>query len=88
MSEADILYDIVFLSSGLSSMPSAHIFMLQLTYQSGTKKKHRKEMMAVKRRDRMQRRGVDLQQINLVKLFLFFCNGAYNLYSFCYNYSL
>ncbi|XP_004287228.1 PREDICTED: uncharacterized protein LOC101294206 [Fragaria vesca subsp. vesca] len=31
----------------------------------GTKKKHRKEMMAVKRRDRMLRRGVDLEQINL-----------------------
>ncbi|KAI3443965.1 hypothetical protein Pfo_000630 [Paulownia fortunei] len=31
----------------------------------GEKKKHRKEMIAVKRRDRMIRRGVDLQKINL-----------------------
>ncbi|KAK6136538.1 hypothetical protein DH2020_029713 [Rehmannia glutinosa] len=31
----------------------------------GEKKKHRKEMIAVKRRDRMRRRGVDLQKINL-----------------------
>ncbi|XP_068335164.1 uncharacterized protein [Pyrus communis] len=31
----------------------------------GTKKKHRKEMMAVKRKERMLRRGVDLEQINL-----------------------
>ncbi|GMJ07247.1 hypothetical protein like AT3G09850 [Hibiscus trionum] len=30
----------------------------------GEKKKHRKEMIAVKRRERMLRRGVDLQQIN------------------------
>ncbi|GFP81687.1 g patch domain-containing protein 2 [Phtheirospermum japonicum] len=30
----------------------------------GEKKKHRKEMIAVKRRDRMVRRGVDLQKIN------------------------
>lgn len=34
---------------------------------SGEKKKHRKEMMAAKRLDRMIRRGVDLQQINLVR---------------------
>ncbi|KAM0974307.1 hypothetical protein ACFX2C_017506 [Malus domestica] len=31
----------------------------------GTKKKHRKEMMAVKRKERMLRQGVDLEQINL-----------------------
>ncbi|KAK4414983.1 Tuftelin-interacting protein 11 [Sesamum alatum] len=31
----------------------------------GEKKKHRKEMIAAKRRDRMIRRGVDLQKINL-----------------------
>ncbi|CAI9097470.1 OLC1v1033903C2 [Oldenlandia corymbosa var. corymbosa] len=31
----------------------------------GEKKKHRKEMIAEKRRERMIRRGVDLQQINL-----------------------
>ncbi|XWS73033.1 hypothetical protein CRYUN_Cryun02cG0091300 [Craigia yunnanensis] len=31
----------------------------------GEKKKHRKEMIAVKRRERMLRRGVDLEQINL-----------------------
>ncbi|XP_026457386.1 uncharacterized protein LOC113358091 [Papaver somniferum] len=31
----------------------------------GAKKKHRKELMAVKRRDRMIRRGVDLDEINL-----------------------
>ncbi|KAK8595725.1 hypothetical protein V6N12_064236 [Hibiscus sabdariffa] len=31
------------------------------------KKKHRKEMIAVKRRERMLRRGVDLEQINMVK---------------------
>ncbi|OVA08692.1 G-patch domain [Macleaya cordata] len=31
----------------------------------GAKKKHRKEMIAVKRRERMIRRGVDLEQINL-----------------------
>ncbi|XVF88223.1 hypothetical protein PTKIN_Ptkin19aG0032800 [Pterospermum kingtungense] len=30
----------------------------------GEKKKHRKEMIAVKRRERMLRRGVDLEQIN------------------------
>ncbi|KAJ8560780.1 hypothetical protein K7X08_022640 [Anisodus acutangulus] len=30
----------------------------------GAKKKHRKEMMALKRRERMLRRGVDLQKIN------------------------
>ncbi|XP_040998580.1 uncharacterized protein LOC121244533 [Juglans microcarpa x Juglans regia] len=30
----------------------------------GDKKKHRKEMIAVKRRERMLRRGVDLEQIN------------------------
>lgn len=34
---------------------------------SGEKKKHRKEMMAAKRLDRMIRRGVDLQQINSVR---------------------
>ncbi|XWS27135.1 hypothetical protein CRYUN_Cryun26dG0090100 [Craigia yunnanensis] len=31
----------------------------------GEKKQHRKEMIAVKRRERMLRRGVDLEQINL-----------------------
>ncbi|KAL5772759.1 hypothetical protein ACOSQ2_012683 [Xanthoceras sorbifolium] len=31
----------------------------------GAKKKHRKEMMAVKRRERMLHRGVDLEKINL-----------------------
>ncbi|KAA8535284.1 hypothetical protein F0562_030287 [Nyssa sinensis] len=31
----------------------------------GEKKKHRKELIAVKRRERMIRRGVDLEQINL-----------------------
>ncbi|KAI3987534.1 hypothetical protein MKX01_003220 [Papaver californicum] len=31
----------------------------------GAKKKHRKELMAMKRRDRMIRRGVDLDEINL-----------------------
>ncbi|BFG40210.1 hypothetical protein CerSpe_264830 [Prunus speciosa] len=31
----------------------------------GTKKKHRKEMIAVKRRERMLRRGLDIEQINL-----------------------
>ncbi|MBA0810204.1 hypothetical protein Gohar_002216 [Gossypium harknessii] len=31
----------------------------------GEKKKHRKEMIAVKRRERMLRRGVDLEKINL-----------------------
>ncbi|PIN11786.1 Tuftelin-interacting protein TIP39, contains G-patch domain [Handroanthus impetiginosus] len=31
----------------------------------GEKKKHRKELIAAKRRDRMMRRGVDLQKINL-----------------------
>lgn len=33
---------------------------------SGEKKKQRKETIAVKRRDRMIRRGVDLEKINLV----------------------
>lgn len=42
-----------------------HIFLLFTCY-SGEKKKHRKEMIAVKRRDRMLRRGVDLEQINSV----------------------
>lgn len=34
---------------------------------SGAKKKHRKEMMALKRRERMLHRGVDLQKINSVR---------------------
>ncbi|KAK4404242.1 Zinc finger CCCH-type with G patch domain-containing protein [Sesamum angolense] len=34
-------------------------------FQKVRKKKHRKEMIAAKRRDRMIRRGVDLQKINL-----------------------
>ncbi|KAH9654580.1 hypothetical protein KPL70_027784 [Citrus sinensis] len=34
----------------------------------GAKKKHRKEMIAVKRRERMLRRGVDLEDINLIVL--------------------
>ncbi|KAH9806550.1 hypothetical protein KPL71_002797 [Citrus sinensis] len=33
----------------------------------GAKKKHRKEMIAVKRRERMLRRGVDLEDINSVR---------------------
>lgn len=33
----------------------------------GEKKKHRKELIAAKRRDRIIRRGVDLQKINLVR---------------------
>lgn len=33
---------------------------------SGGKKRHHKEMIAEKRRERMIRRGVDLYQINLV----------------------
>ncbi|XP_058114172.1 uncharacterized protein LOC131257025 isoform X2 [Magnolia sinica] len=33
----------------------------------GEKKKHRKELIAVKRRERMIRRGVDLEQINAVQ---------------------
>ncbi|XP_057968344.1 uncharacterized protein LOC131157905 [Malania oleifera] len=33
----------------------------------GAKKKHRKEMIALKRRERMRHRGVDLEQINLVQ---------------------
>lgn len=32
----------------------------------GEKKKQRKEMIAVRRRERMLRRGVDLEQLNLV----------------------
>lgn len=35
---------------------------------SGGKKRHRKEMIAEKRRERTIRRGVDLDQINLVGL--------------------
>lgn len=37
------------------------------TVDSGEKQKFRKEMIAAKRRDRMIRRGVDLQKINLVR---------------------
>ena len=36
-------------------------------FRSGAKKKHRKETIALKRRDRMLNRGVDLEKINLVK---------------------
>lgn len=46
----------------------------------GAKKKHRKEAIAVKRRDRMLRRGVDLEQINL-KLEQIVLDGV-DMYSF------
>ena len=54
------------LSTKLKGLPSVHI-VNSSTYHSGEKKKHRKEMIAVKRRERMLLRGVDLEQINLVK---------------------
>lgn len=38
----------------------------------GEKKKHRKELMAKKRRERMLNRGVDLEQVNLVSHFCAF----------------
>ncbi|KAJ0089695.1 hypothetical protein Patl1_14819 [Pistacia atlantica] len=41
-----------------------HIFLLFTCY-SGEKKKHQKEMIAVKHSERMLRQGVDLEQINL-----------------------
>lgn len=41
--------------------------ILLIHMHSGEKKKHRKEMIAVKRRERMLHRGVDLEQINLVR---------------------
>ena len=50
--------------------------IVQIHMCTGEKKKHRKEMIAVKRRERMRRLGVDLEQINLVKLFIVFSNGA------------
>ncbi|EXC23988.1 Zinc finger CCCH-type with G patch domain-containing protein [Morus notabilis] len=46
----------------------------------GEKKKHRKEMIALKRRERMLRRGVDLEQINL-KLEQIVLDGG-DMYSF------
>lgn len=41
--------------------------ILLIHMHSGEKKKHRKETIATKRRERMLCRGVDLEQINLVR---------------------
>lgn len=41
--------------------------VLILDFIVGGKKKHRKELVAVKRRQRMINRGVDLDQINYVR---------------------
>lgn len=41
--------------------------MLILDFIAGGKKKYRKELVAVKRRQRMINRGVDLDQINYVR---------------------
>lgn len=38
------------------------------TFCTGEKKKLRKERIAVKRRERMQHRGVDLEKINSVRI--------------------
>lgn len=38
----------------------------------GEKKKHRKESIAARRRERMLRRGVDLEQINSVIEFFYY----------------
>ena len=46
--------------------------IVQIHMYTGEKKKHRKEMIAVKRRERMRRLGVDLEQISLVRNFFFF----------------
>lgn len=66
----------LFLLNQLTCLPAFdfyHIFF-QLTCHSGAKKKHRKEMIAVKRRERMLRRGVDLEDINSVN---FLCMHSY-----------
>jgi len=42
--------------------------VLMFVYDLGGKKKHHKELMAMKRRQRMINRGVDLEQINLARL--------------------
>lgn len=60
-------------SAYLPAFDFYHIFF-QLTCHSGAKKKHRKEMIAVKRRERMLRRGVDLEDINSVN---FLCMHSY-----------
>ena len=52
----------------------------------GEKKKHRKESIAVKRRERMLLRGVDLEEINLVRKSS--CKEVYVHLSLFYNFSL
>lgn len=47
--------------------------MLNFQHSLGGKKKHRKELIAMKRRQRMINRGVDLDQINSVRLIVVFC---------------